>query len=60
MWRDLEVEYKKAINWAKSNGYDGVKLPLEGETRIINTNIIKTKSQLTDIWNKSQKIKNKI
>ena len=55
IWRDLEVEYQKAVNWAKSNGYDGVKLPLEGETRIINPDVLKTKPQLTDIWNKAQK-----
>lgn len=55
IWRDLEVEYQKAVNWAKSNGYDGVKLPLEGETRIINPDVLKTKSQLIDIWKKAQK-----
>ena len=55
IWKDLEVEYKKAVNWAEENGYDGVKLPLEGETRIINKNIIKTKAQLTDIWNNANK-----
>jgi hypothetical protein len=55
IWKDLEIEYQKAINYAKQNGYDGVKLPLEGETRIINADVIKTKSQLTDIWNKANK-----
>lgn len=53
IWRDLEVEYQKAVNWAKENGYDGIKLPLEGETRIINKDIIKTKSQLEEIWKKA-------
>lgn len=53
IWKDLEVEYQKAIDYAKKNGYDAVKLPLEGETRIINKDIIKTKSQLEDIWNKA-------
>lgn len=59
IWRDLEVEYRKAVNWAKSNGYDGVKLPLEGETRIINIDVLKTKSQLIDIWNKAQTFNSK-
>lgn len=54
IWKDLEVEYQKAVDWAKSNGYDAVKLPLEGETRVINPDILKTKSQLTDIWDKAQ------
>lgn len=54
IWKDLEVEYQKAIDWAKLNGYDGVKLPLEGETRVINPDVLKTKSQLTDIWKKAQ------
>ncbi len=55
IWRDLEVEYQKAIDWAKLNGYDGVKLPLEGETRVINPDVLKTKSQLTDIYNQATK-----
>ena len=55
IWRDLEVEYQKAINWAKQNGYDAVKLPLEREVRVINPDVLKTKSQLTDIWNKANK-----
>ena len=52
-------EYQKAIDWAKSNGYDAVKLPLEGETRIINPDIIKTKSQLEEIWKKANSKTNK-
>lgn len=55
IWRDLEVEYQKAINWAKQNGYDAVKLPLEREVRVINPDVLKTKSQLTDIWKKANK-----
>jgi len=55
IWRDLEVEYQKAINWAKNNGYDAIRLPLEGETRIVNKDIIKTKSQLEEIWKKANK-----
>mgnify|MGYP000219764396 CR=1 FL=1 len=54
IWRDLEVEYQKAVDWAKAKGYDGVKLPLEGETRIINPEVLKTKSQLEDIWKQAQ------
>lgn len=52
IWIDLEIEYQKAVNWAKENGYDAVKLPLEGETRIVNPNIIKTRSQLKAEWDK--------
>ena len=55
IWRDLEVEYQKAINWAKNNGYDAIRLPLEGETRIVNKDIIKTKSQLEEIWKNANK-----
>jgi hypothetical protein len=55
LWRDLEVEYRKAVSWAKNNGYDAVRFPLEGETRVVNPNILKTKSQLTDIWKKANK-----
>jgi hypothetical protein len=50
IWRDLEVEYQKAVNWARENGYDAVKLPLEGETRIINPDVVKTRSQLKAEW----------
>jgi len=55
IWRDLEVEYQKSVGWAKEKGYDAVKLPLEGEYRIINPNSIKSKSQLIDIWNEAHK-----
>jgi hypothetical protein len=55
IWKDLEIEYQKAVNWAKENGYDGIKLPLEGETRIINKDVIKTKSQLEQIWKEANK-----
>jgi len=43
IWRDLEVEYQKAVDWAKKNGYDAVKLPLEGEIRVINPSVIERK-----------------
>lgn len=55
IWKDLETEYQKAVNWAKANGYDGVKLPLEGETRIINQDVITKKAKLIDIWNQANK-----
>jgi len=52
---ELEQEFKKATSWAKENGYDAIQLPVEGEIRIINKNVIKTKTQLTDIWDKVNK-----
>jgi hypothetical protein len=51
---------KKAKNWLQKNGYDAVK-GMEGEIHggnelvVLDKNIIKTKSQLTDIWNKAHK-----
>lgn len=45
----LENEYVRAEKWAKDNGYDVIKLPTEGEMRVINKNVIKSKS-----WNKAQ------
>jgi len=42
-------------NWLKNNGYDGFTVLEDGSEGIavINLNKLKTKSQLTDIWNKT-------
>ena len=54
------------VNYAKKKGYDVVDISgfddkagkiitdIESEFRIVNPDILKTKSQLTDIWNKAQ------
>ena len=55
----VEGKYQIAAKWAREHGYDAVKLPTEGEIRIVNPDVLKTKSQLTDIWNKAQKAKRK-
>jgi len=55
MENELEVEFKKATNWAKNNWYDGIRLPVEDEVRIINKNIIKTESQLKQIYEQAKK-----
>ncbi len=47
-----ESKYQIAAKWAKDNGYDAVKLPTEGEIRVVNPEVLKTKSQLTDFYNK--------
>lgn len=39
----LEKEYAKAAKWAKANGYDAIKYPTEGEIRVLNSKIVKTK-----------------
>jgi hypothetical protein len=57
MENDLEVEFKKATNWAKNNWYDGIRLPVEDEVRIINKNIIKTEAQLKQIYEQANKPK---
>ena len=61
----LKDAERKAIQWAKDNGYDVIDMrDAKGsvyagmdEVRIINPDpsILKTKSQLTDIWNKANK-----
>jgi len=61
----LKDAERKAIQWAKDNGYDVIDMRDAkssvyagmDEVRIINPNpsILKTKSQLTDIWNKANK-----
>lgn len=47
--------------WAKENGFDAIDFRTLGKTsakeaeiKILNPDILKTKSQLTDIWNKAQ------
>lgn len=51
----LENDFIKSVKWAKENGYDVVKLPIEEEFRIINPSVIKTKPQLEQIWKESNK-----
>ncbi|MFA5772894.1 MAG: LPD38 domain-containing protein [Thermoplasmata archaeon] len=51
------------VDWAKKNRFDAIDMRgikaigidrVEKEIRVVNPNILKTKSQLTDIWNKAQ------
>ena len=50
------IEKQQAIiDYARKNGFDAVEFPFEKEIRVIKPNILKTKSQLTDIWNKANK-----
>lgn len=53
----------KAKNWLQKNGYDLVngKISTTGapETVVLDKSIIKTKSQLTDIFNQSKGVQNK-
>ena len=51
----LEKDYSVAEKWAKKNGYDAIKFPTEGETRMINADVIKTKSQLEQIYKEAIK-----
>jgi len=55
--KDFSTESKAKIpSLLKEKGYDGVFLKQGGEANemiITNPNVIKTKSQLTDIWNKA-------
>jgi hypothetical protein len=61
LWATMEPE--DIARWAKENGYDGVDLRSLGgsiaqadkEIRIFNPDMLQTKSQLTDIWNKANK-----
>lgn len=69
---DGEVAYNQAdaVKIAKEKGFDGVDLnafeklttyPNNNlETQIFNPNIIKTKSQLKDIWNKAQSLQKEV
>lgn len=48
------------VNWGKKNGYDAIdfgEITGVDEIRVINPDILKTKSQLTDIWNKAKGMK---
>lgn len=48
------IEKQQAIiDYARKNGFDAVEFPFEQEVRVIKPNVLKTKSQLTDIWNKA-------
>lgn len=49
-------------NWAKKNGFDAIDFRTlgtisaeEAEIKILNSEILRTESQLTDIWNKANK-----
>lgn len=46
-------DMSEVVNYAKENGYDIIRT--EGDSRVINPNAIKTKSQLIEIWNKENK-----
>ena len=52
----------KYISMLKKQGYDGIETLDNGQIVVFpeSVNKIKTKSQLTDIWNKANKIGNKI
>ena len=49
----LVLEKQQAIiEYARKNGFDAVDFPFEKEIRIIKPDVLKTKSQLTDFYNK--------
>ena len=54
---EASANIEAAARWARENGYDGMfsKLSGENELRIFKDGLIKTKSQLTDIWNQANK-----
>jgi len=54
MNQNLEKEYKAASAWAQENGFDAIKLPTEGEMRILNQGAVKTKEELATIWKQAQ------
>lgn len=47
----------KAAIWARKQGYDVLDMSKgnEGELRILNKEVLQTKSQLTDLWKKAHK-----
>lgn len=60
----FDTATQKAIDYYKSKGFDGIDFrqggggipdALKSEVRIWNPDVLKTKSQLTDIWNKANK-----
>lgn len=58
----FNIKKSNVEKWIKENGFDGIIRPkgsqynLEGAEYIaLNKNAVKTKSQLTDIWNKANK-----
>lgn len=50
----LENDYVRAEKWAKDNGFDAIKLPTEGEVRIINSDSIIPKSQMEDVFKQAK------
>ena len=56
------VDEQGILSWARKNGYDAVDYRTfgtqtatrEGELRILNPDVLKTKSQLTSIWEEAQ------
>ena len=59
-----EIAEPIITKWAKENGFDAIDFRTLGKTsakeaeiKILNPDIIKTKSQLTDIWNKANEVK---
>ena len=53
-FKDIQELQNKAFNYAKKNGYDAVTWGNK-EVNIINSDILITKSQLTDIYNQAVK-----
>lgn len=61
-----DMNRENVIKYAKANGYDAIDMTKainpntgykpENEIRILNRDILKTKSQLTDIWNEANKV----
>lgn len=43
------------IDYARKNDFDAVEFPFEKEIRVIKPDVLKTKSQLIDIWKKANK-----
>lgn len=44
------------IDYARKNGFDAVEFPFEKEIRIVKSDVLKTKSQLTDIWKEANSV----
>lgn len=55
--KSVIAKQQEIIDYARKNGYDVVDIPFENELRIINPEVLKTKSQLTDIWKEANKAK---
>lgn len=50
----LENDYIRAEKWAKDNGFDAIKLPTEGEVRVINSDSLIPRSQLDDVFKQAK------